>query len=175
MKRLTSRKEVKLAIILISYATIAFFSILCYRHYQKVNVKNDSSLFVTAIKNLYGEWEIVEDYGYHGISTKEREFVFDVGDKIMIDAERFVYGAYYDLTWYSLSVELTDSAKMEQFERMEYPQQLGFGIDNEADVYAKVYFSDHKADTHLDFYFLNDYELIFTGDPHYYYRALKRD
>ncbi len=172
MKKVINRKNIKICVILTSYLFVGFLSIIGYKLF--VESSADSSLMVTALENLYGEWEFVEDFGLHGITKEPPEYVVDIkiGDTMVIEPDHFSYGGHFDYYLFGLSAELTDHAKMRQYDKMVSPSDKGF---LNGPWYAKIWIHDFKTDTHPSFFLLSDNEIIIDGDMNHYYRAVKKN
>jgi hypothetical protein len=136
---------------------------------------SDSSTLIKALNSYYGEWEIVEDYGYHGVHKMTEIEVFEVGKCIYFQEDVFCYEGIINLSYPDIMIEITSSEKMQQIDRMEYPIQMGF--DNQYSQYSKIMVYDYKSssDVVCKLYILNDNEIIIEGDVHRYYRAVRKN
>ena len=171
MRKITSRKGVRAAVLLVAFAAVGALSILGYRLLQPKQSHNSTSNLAAAIENLYGEWEIVEDLGYHGIGRTVQEYFFEVGDTFVFDGYCLYYEGEYDVEYRDLYINMTESAEMQQFDKMKYPHHMGFDSEK---FYVQVRVHDRNDYISPDFYVLSDTELILESDPSHYYRAVKK-
>ena len=171
MKKIINRKGVKAAALLVAFIAVGVLSILGYRLFQPEQSRDSTSTLASAIENLYGEWEIVEDLGFHGIGRSVQEYFFEVGDTFVFDGYRLYYEGNYDVEYRDLYINRTESAEMQQFDRMEYPHHMGF---DSGKFYVQVRVHDRNNYTSPDFYVLSDSELILESDPSHYFRAMKK-
>jgi hypothetical protein len=135
-------------------------------------ISNDSAL-ITALSSYYGEWEVVEDFGYHGIHRVTELEEFEIGKTIFFGDDGFQYADSIDVSFPNIVIEITSSANMQQLDGMEYPHQMGF--HDQYAQYAKIKIYDHSINLVCNFYILNDNEIIIEGDVHRYYRAVKKN
>ena len=155
--------------------TIVSFSLLFVFLGTSIGVQQKDipeTMLVNALKSYYGEWEIVEDFGYHGIHKTTEIEKFEVGNIISFQRDAFCCEDSIDIPYPRVVIEMTTNANMQQVDRMAYPHQMGFG-DQHAQ-YAKITIYAN-TDFAYNFYILNDNEILLEGDVHHYYRAVRKD
>ena len=130
------------------------------------------AVIVDAFESYFGEWIIVEDFGYHGIHRSEEVDIFEVGKTVIFQREFFRYEDSIDISWPIVRVQIMESASIEQVHGMQYPHHMGF---EQGVWYAYFEISEYSAGTtrSYSFYILTDNEIIFEGDVHRYYRAIR--
>lgn len=181
--KMQQKKLSKIAMLILGCIIVSLIFLLAYNSIiinKTSNVTaediNKSSL-VKALESYYGEWEIVEDYGYHGVHRTIQIEKFTIGKTIIFQREVFRYEDSINVPYPKITIEMTSSAKMQGHDKILYPFEIGF--DNPDVQYAKIKIYDRPGSPQLEkqywIYVLNDREIIIEGDVHRYYRAVKKN
>ena len=136
-------------------------------------VNTEDSILVSALSSFFGDWEIVKDFGYLGIHRLEEKEMFEISKILHFNQESIIYEDRISIAYPSISIEFVTPQYMEQFERMSSPGVLGFDVVNIGRLYAKIIVRN-RGDNILEFYVLNDDEIIIEGDVHRYYKAVRK-
>lgn len=175
------KKSTKIAMLSLCCVVIGLIILFIYNSISinqplDANVEDiNKTALIDALESYYGEWEIAEDYGYHGTHRMTEIEVFEVGKSIFFREDALHYEDSINVLYPDIMIEITSSAKMQQVDRMEYPHQMGF--DNQYAQYAKIIIYDYQSSSNVvcSFYILNDDEIILEGDVHRYYRAMRKN
>jgi hypothetical protein len=145
-------------------------------HNVVFNSDNDSSdgkEIIKALESYYGEWEIVEDFGYHGIHRTIEIDIFEIGKIITFNERIFGYDDTISIEDPRVGIEIIDIARMISVHKMFYPDDMGF-YDSSADSAYYVKVNIYDTGRLYNFYILNKDEIIIEGDINRYYRAVRK-
>ena len=177
MKPLIRRNVIKVSLFSASYLLVGF---ICMVVFHEIGVSTDDlideSAFVTALNGYFGEWEIIEDFGYRGIHIyPPEEALFDVGGRIYFDREVFRYEGVVERSYPNYSIEFTTTAIMGQIDKISDLTGTGFSADR---VYAKIIvrdiFDNINSTVDCVLYILNDNEIMINRQSRNY-RAIKKE
>jgi|GEM_PF-4265470 len=174
-----SRTKRRLILLFVIFSTILIM-ILVFAAVILKNFENkgagDSSLLVSVVESYYGDWEIVEDFGYQGVHRTIEIEKFEVGKKVLFYEDAISYEGNILVDYPKISIQIITSADMQAFDGMFAPGEMGFSVDDSFKKYAKVYVKKYLSpysDNIFTFYILNNNEIIIIGDTHRYYRAIR--
>jgi hypothetical protein len=172
------KKIVKVLVRIISYVIVGLTFVFVFngiwsRNNNAFKSSNDDlgyTAIIDALESYYGKWEIVEDFGYHGIHRTIEIDMFEIGETLTLNDKTFYYEGAISVEYPHIELEITNTARMQQFDNMWYPVDMGFD-DIRAD-YIKVKISGNGHA--YNFYILNKDEIIIEGDVRRYYRAVRK-
>ncbi|MDR0913559.1 MAG: hypothetical protein LBM65_00070 [Oscillospiraceae bacterium] len=128
---------------------------------------------MSAIEFYYGEWEITEDFGYNGIHRTIEKDIYKVGETVLFSRECFKNESSIKITYPRITFEPITPASMVGVYKMTNPEKMGF-IWDEQYIRAMVWDDNNGTPIAHTFYILNDDVIIFEGDIHRYYKAIRK-
>jgi len=122
------------------------------------------------LNDYFGEWEIIEDFGFIGITRDPIDETSLVGEKISFSMGRFCIADGYEFVNPVISAEMVDPYDMIKFNKYLNLEHFGF---EPTELCVRIIINDPVMHFEYRLYALSEDEVVFDGGIHHYYRAVK--
>lgn len=122
------------------------------------------------LNDYFGEWEIVEDFGFIGVSRDPIDETSLVGEKVSLSANIFRIADKYKYVDPEITAKMVATDDMIHWNKYLNPEYYGF---DSSKMYVRIIIDDPIEHFEERLYALNEKEIIFDAGNNHYYRAVK--